>query len=330
MDVLILTESGPGFGFGHLTRCIAIREAFESYNIGCQIKVHSDHHLPENFNNEAILARGWYRDKHLLFEILEGKDVVIVDSYYCEIEFLEIISRYVRTPVFIDDFNRLEYPAGIVLNGNSYGSDLRYKKFKEYRHLLGPKYLVLRKAFWNVAVKEVQEHIQRVLVTLGTGSFIEITQKILFEIKKCYPESEIDVISNHEDFDSLDSQAERVHYHHQLASKDMKRVIEAADLAISSGGQITYELSKCGTPYIAITTADNQKKNINKLYENRLIMDTFSINEKDLIGRISRLLSKYNEQSMRLNQSRRATALFSGNGAANVVEAIVGQFELQG
>ena len=42
MDVIILTEGGKDFGYGHVARCSSIYQAFKYYNISPKFIVNGD------------------------------------------------------------------------------------------------------------------------------------------------------------------------------------------------------------------------------------------------------------------------------------------------
>ena len=55
---------------------------------------------------------------NLLFELVKNADIAIIDSYLAKKFFYENLSYIVKTPVYIDDYKRLDYPKGFVVNGN--------------------------------------------------------------------------------------------------------------------------------------------------------------------------------------------------------------------
>jgi len=63
----------------------------------------------------------------------------------------------VKLAVYIDDNKRLDYPKGVVVNGSIHAKELNYSKKNGVKYLLGPKYIPLRKDFWEVPEKEIKE-----------------------------------------------------------------------------------------------------------------------------------------------------------------------------
>lgn len=84
---------------------------------------------------------------------MHDTNIVIIDSYLAGIKNYEIVCQNKKHALFIDDFNRLNYPCGHILNG-SIGIDEKYYSKKEgLIYLLGTKYIPLRKPFWNIEKK---------------------------------------------------------------------------------------------------------------------------------------------------------------------------------
>ncbi len=50
----------------------------------------------------------------------------------------------------------------------------------------------------------------------------------------------------------------------------MRDVMLSSDVAISAGGQTLYELARTGTPTVAVSVADNQKKNVEAMGKVRI------------------------------------------------------------
>ncbi|MDQ7082428.1 MAG: hypothetical protein Q9N34_05315 [Aquificota bacterium] len=125
-------------------------------------------------------------DKNNLKHIKRA-DVAIVDSYLAGKDIYEYVSENVKTPVYIDDYNRLEYPKGIVVNGGIHAKKLDYPKKRDVTYLLGTKYIPLRKPFWDVPEKEIREEVRNVLITFGGDDIRNLTPKVLRVLRENFP-----------------------------------------------------------------------------------------------------------------------------------------------
>ena len=128
MKVLILTEGGIQFGMGHITRCMALYEAFVEKGVETLIIVNGDETVDSLLSGANFIRTNWLKNEEETFDKLENYDIVVVDSYHADFEFYQALSQKVKVPVYFDDTIRLDYPGGIVINGAIEAEKLRYRK----------------------------------------------------------------------------------------------------------------------------------------------------------------------------------------------------------
>lgn len=81
MKVTILTEGGRDIGYGHITRCTSIYEAFEEIGKQSQLVVNGDETIEDLLKGKNYKVFNWLDDQQLLFEILDNANIVFIDSY---------------------------------------------------------------------------------------------------------------------------------------------------------------------------------------------------------------------------------------------------------
>lgn len=133
LKITVFTEAGGGYGYGHLSRCNAVVDAFAAFGFAAE-----------------LVARGegradWESDK----AAFEGCDIVVVDSYTAAVDAYITASQKAKVCVWLDDFGRLSYPKGII-------------------HDCSEKPL-LRKEFWSAAKKDISQSVQTVFINLGSA-----------------------------------------------------------------------------------------------------------------------------------------------------------------
>jgi len=167
VKVFVLTEGGDKKGFGHITRCISFCHAFRERKIAPTLIVNGNNKIKRLLERNNFYLFNWLNEKEKLFKLIKGADSVIVDSYLAGPEFYRRISESVKLPVYLDDYKRIGYPSGVVVNGSIYAKALRYPKNKKVIYLLGSKNIPLRKEFWQVAEKKISRKVKNVLITFG-------------------------------------------------------------------------------------------------------------------------------------------------------------------
>lgn len=97
MKVLIITESGKDIGFGHITRCTSIYQAFEEFGIQPQFIVNGDETVPDLLKDRNCRVFDWLNDRKTLFTTVKNADIVFVDSYLADYDLYEKVSNIAET-----------------------------------------------------------------------------------------------------------------------------------------------------------------------------------------------------------------------------------------
>jgi spore coat polysaccharide biosynthesis predicted glycosyltransferase SpsG len=165
--------------------------------------------------------------------------------------------------------------------------------------------------------------VRRILVTLGGSDparfTVDVTRKLLSEL----PGSKLDVVLGplYGDRSELaavvegSGRGDDVHFHH--APDDLAPLMVEADLAVSAGGQTTYELAAAGVPAVALCLAANQRNNLTAL---SLVPTLLAAAVDEVIPAVKRLVA---DPALRQTMSDAAQALVDGQGAARAAQALL-------
>ncbi len=323
MKVFILTEGGKNIGFGHITRCLSLYQAFEERGIKPKFIVNADNDIEYLLKDVNYQIFNWLDERNKLFTIIKDTDIAIIDSYLADISLYNRIANLVKIPVYIDDNKRLDYPKGIVLNGNIHAETLNYPKEDGIIYLLGTKYTPLRKEFWEVPEKKIKEKIESVMVTFGGDDAKNMTPKILKLLNKKYPELNKNVIIGraYQNIDEIKKYADKnTNLIYYPDAEKMKETMLKSDTAISAGGQTLYELARVEVPTIGICVADNQLGNIKKWKKIGFLEYAGLYNENNIIADIDKLLKKLKNVKMRKSKSKIGKKFVDGKGAKRIVK----------
>jgi len=325
MKVLIFTEGSKNIGFGHITRSISIYKTFEEKGIRPKIILNADSSVKYLVKNIDYTIVDWIKNREVLKEI-KNSDIVLIDSYLANKKFYQEISETVKISAFIDDNRRLDYPKGIVINGNIHAFDLNYPKKEDIKYLLGTKYTPLRKEFWSVAEKNINEDIENILITFGGSDGKNMTPKILDLLTKKYPNLKKNIVigKGFKNIDEIKRVADKNSFlFYNASAKDMKNLMLKADLAISAGGQTLYEIARVGVPTIAVTVADNQLKSVKKWNEVGSMAYAGYYNEKDVLNNVLSLLERLKDKKIREKMSKIGRKNVDGRGSKNIVSKLL-------
>lgn len=324
MKALILTEGGRDIGFGHIMRCLAFYEGLSRARIRTKLVISTDHGVKEILKNKRYKIANWLDTIDVITKEIYRANIIIIDSYLADINFYNKISGFGKNMVYIDDFNRLNYPKGIIINGSVYAQKIKYRKSSGKKYLLGPKFAFLRKEFWNVSPRLTKKDIDSILVTFG-GIDLQrnMTYKILAFLQKKYPllKKNIVFVKGLESIEKIKKTGDKTtKFICQPGAKDMLKIMLASDIAISAGGQTLYELARCGIPTIGICLAENQEMNLKEWSEGGFLKYIGWHNSKSLFYNLEKSIETLKEKRTRLICAKAGREKIDGKGMCRIIK----------
>src|SRR6056297_1869089 len=100
MKVFIITEGGKNIGFGHITRCLSLYQAFQEREILPEFIINGDNNIEYLLKDIDFQIFNWLDRKNKLFEIVKNADIAIIDSYLADISIYNKLSHLVRLAVY--------------------------------------------------------------------------------------------------------------------------------------------------------------------------------------------------------------------------------------
>jgi len=324
MKALVLTEGSSRIGFGHITRTLSLTQALKSFGFKVHFIVYGDETVEKVLNREdfSYEIRNWFGK----LPNVETYDVVIVDSYKAPLGIYKEISERVEVKLYIDDFWRLDYPPGFVLNftPNFNRSELPQGVIP----LFGIEYHLLRKSFWEVPEKPIKPEVERILITFGGDDLKNLTPSAIRCAFDAFPEAEVVAVigggfKNTAEIYKLGTiYGKRLKLVKNASAEEMKKLMLTSDIAICAGGQTLFELARVGTPPVVVKVADNQRRNIKGFAELGFIQFAGTWNEANLQQRIKEGLKILEPHAERLKRFKIGRRLVDGKGALRVAKIL--------
>lgn len=311
MKIVIVTEGGKNIGFGHITRCISLYQAFEEQGVKPELVINGDVSISTVLDGKDCKVLNWLIEKEKLLMILKDTDIVIIDSYLGDAVLYNEISGICKnvTLVMIDDYMRMDYPKGIVVNPSIYGDKLNYPKKDDMFYLTGKDYIILRSEFWNLPKKPIAKKIRQVLITFGGMNYADLMARVIEYLKARFDFN----------FRLVDSGQ------HKVDSGTIVRLMLESDLCISGGGQTINELIRAGVPTIGICLSENQRRNLEAWHEKGIIEYAGHCDDMKLLENIEAGIKKLASQKSRLEISDLGRTLIDGQGPRRLVKEILVQ-----
>jgi spore coat polysaccharide biosynthesis predicted glycosyltransferase SpsG len=329
MKVSILTEAGKNIGFGHLTRCIALYQAFEQNGNNPELIVNGDESILDFIKNKRYQFFNLLKEKEKLMKIIKNSDLVVIDSYLAPKSLYDSISDILSADpnpyhlshnslLMIDDYNRINYPKGIVVNPSIYGDKLDYPKNDQIEYLLGKDYIILRKEFWDVPEKRINKEVKDILITLGGINKTDFLKKLLNFLPEKFPNFNYHIVTNTKLNPNLN-----LNLYSNLSAQEMLGLMLKADTCISGGGQTTYELARVGVPTIGICFADNQTGNLKYGDLCGYLKYIGNSDDNSLLNNIKDAFKEIMSFEQRDKMSSLGRANVDGKGAGRIMETII-------
>ena len=264
----------------------------------------------------------------ILLKIIDREriEVLLIDSYQVTQNYLSVLSKWIKT-IYIDDLNKFIYPVHTLVCYVNYWKKFNYETiYCKKNLLLGTKFVPLRSEFKKCGKKYIRSYIENLLLLSGGTDNFHLLEGLLEKIKrkKYY---RINVIcgiyyNDYERLCKLYSQEENVYIYRSV--NQIEEFMFVADMAISAGGTILYELCACGVPSISYSFADNQLDNVRQFHEDGIIDYAGDVRYSDIYKNILELLNKYYDQPcLREERSYKMQKLIDGNGSERIVEKLV-------
>jgi spore coat polysaccharide biosynthesis predicted glycosyltransferase SpsG len=328
MKVSILTEAGKNIGFGHLTRCIALYQALEEIGYKPELIINGDKSILNFVKDKDYQIMVWIKEQEKLREIAKNSDVVVIDSYLAPKSLYDNISNILSLKpnpyhlshnplLMIDDYNRINYPKGIVVNPSIYGDKLDYPKNDQVEYLLGKDYIILRKEFWDIPEKRINKDVKDVLITLGGINNTNFLKKLLKFLSITFPNFNYHIITNSKLNLNLNL---NLNLYSNLSASRMLDLMLKADICISGGGQTTYELARVGVLTIGICFADNQINNLKYGNLSGYLKYIGNSNDDSLLSKIKDAFKEIMSFEQRGKMSSLGRANVDGKGAERIVK----------
>ncbi len=319
---VILTEGGREYGFGHVTRCLAMYQAFEKLGAGPTLLVRGDESVKGLLKGTRYRFTEWLGNTESTLRSVEGADIAVVDSYTADEDFYRRLSRIAKVPVYIDDYRRVDYPRGVVVNGNAHGELTDYPVKEGTLYLLGTRYLPLRRCFWDVPPRDTAPQVRRVLVTFGGSDVRGMTPRMVDMLERLFPDLEKVVVVGRGSVSGVRHGS--IRFVHCSECEAMRDLMLRSDLALSAGGQTLYELARTGLPTVAVITEDNQVLNVKGLKEKGFLEEALLWDDPDLMDRVAELLRRFvSSEDLRREKSRVGREIVDGKGALRLARTLL-------
>lgn len=320
--VLLVPDSRPEKGFGHISRCCTLGDALR--RMGGHPFLFLPYSIPGrgNIESEFPVIRG--SDPVVAARRLAAKSVVL-DGYGFPALYATRLSRKRMAVCAIDDLGLPFLPLQLIINPNLHASKLMYRN----RSLRGPAYALLRREIIKERrEKQVVSDISHIVVCMGGADPDCVSLDVLSALNQIFKDQnpiQITIVLGPSSAPELrTSLANKVktlalEVDVQIAPRNFPQILSSADIAIVSGGVVLTESLYLGVPSLAIVLAENQREGVAAWENAGAVIQSAPEVERIKAG----LLALLKSPSIRQKQSACAMRLIDGKGAQRVAKQIL-------
>jgi len=326
----VVTEGGKLFGFGHITRCLAIANVFKKYGFSINFIVNGDESIYSSIKEKKSIYNWFIMENQLLRELSNDcPTLILLDSIeIINKQILEIESLNIPI-IFIDDDKRRNIlNKGFVVDWTVLSDKKNYfiPRKKEVSYFLGSKYTPLREEFSSVKQKVINENIRNIMVAFGGADIKNLTPTILKHLNIFLPNCKKNIVigNGFQNMDEIEKYKDsNTKFIYNANAIQMVQLMQESDLAIASGGQTLYELARVGTPTIAILLVENAKDDTIGWDSVGAIKNIGWWDDKNLIHNLEEALKTLDDKGKREEMKNSAKKYINPNGAQFLAQSIL-------
>jgi UDP-2,4-diacetamido-2,4,6-trideoxy-beta-L-altropyranose hydrolase len=336
VSAIFRCDATADIGFGHLSRCIALAEAFRLSAVDAAFAG-----LFDGAAKDQIALAG-FRCIELADPVSSGtaeqetlsgamdnnaESFVVVDSYRADEAYLAGLKAMGSATVLIDDFRALAtYPCDVVLNFTWEARGLGYPK--EPVLLLGPEYFPARRRLVELRPQSLgrDRHgpIRNLLIAIGGSDPKRIAERLVRILCEQDMGIRLRVIAGN-DADLANSLALFPRGSEVLPRQpDLSEQLLWADACITGGGLTKYESAFMGVPAAAISQNEGQAQETRALARAGLVFDLGLADDRSDEELASALEGFFADSALRAGLAARMRGVFPPDPSAHAARAIVG------
>ncbi len=342
MKVVVRVDASADIGSGHVMRGLALGQALRAVGWGvvfatCAMPPLLEGRLrDESFGIAHLDARPGSGDDATRTRAVASRERaawVVLDGYLFDGRYQERLAAQSAGVLLVDDEGGADrYRADIILNQNLHALESLYaSRAPGTLLLLGPRYALLRREFARRPPPRRDPEVagRRVLVTLGGADPNNVTSTLVAGLE-ALGEPRLEVVvtvgASNRHGKALERAIRGVSFSVRLEhdAKDMRGLMEWADVAVAAAGTTSWELAFMGVPALLLVLSDNQQATAARLDAAGAALNlgwALDASADAIATAVSEVLQSP-EGMQRMSEC--GQSIVDGKGASRVVEAMAG------
>ncbi|MEY4747477.1 MAG: hypothetical protein RLZZ416_526 [Candidatus Parcubacteria bacterium] len=271
MNILFYVDDRAESGLGHVRRSEALAHTLESRGAKVDFALRSD-----------------------------AYDIGVIDRYDVLNRDIERMRARCKRLVGFHDMGQIDQRFSLVIS-TVIGKNMRVG---DVAVLGGHEYRIVHPEVRARSPIVVKEHIEKIIVTLGSAPTMAMqTARLVEALKRALPHIRFEPIAG-------------------LSPGDALAAYGSADVAICAGGQTLIELSYLGVPIIAVIASEDQGRQVDDALAHDAVVVAGRISDTGVAMRIAAAIDSLYSADARGKLSVASKHYIDGRGAERIVEAL--------
>lgn len=306
LKVAFYTEAGTNRGMGHLLRSHTIYEELKKSIKEVDFYLDSDINFDYKFDDINYFKWNTLEIKDNYY------DLIFIDSYFADIKIYEDIANSSKLAIYIDDYGRLDYPKGVILNVAPDAEELFFtKKKKDNIYLLGLEYVPIREIFLKQEIKKKDQ----VFISFGGNTKDEIYLDVLEAIKEINTKKVV-ISNSHTLVDKFKDNTD-IEILYKPKDEDLIHEMANSKVAILTASMTVYELAYFKISNIIIPLAKNQEFGVPQFLKHGLSSCNISLSNSKWRTQLRKNLIDLLSHETKVNN------IIDGNGSKNIINKVM-------
>lgn len=305
--IIFRADGNSQVGLGHIMRCVALADML-SRVFDCIFLINNPNTdlvqtLMEYGKVISIQSKNIVDEKIEIDALIKKEDIVVVDGYDFDEDYIRIIKEKANKVIIIDDLAERDFNVDLVINHASSEILDRYSRERSTKVLASPDYLIVRKQFLLAASKTREiKKVDTAFICFGGADFGNITLKVLKACLQATFLKHINVVigsayqhqSDLLTFIEENKSCKGIDLYTNLTAKGLVEVIDNSDLCVVPSSTIAMEVCCVKSGLLTGITVDNQKFIHNELVRSECAMSISNFEEAtiiEILGKIQELNS---------------------------------------
>ncbi len=332
-------------GLGHVSRCIALAEAFqdkgcESVFLGNYTRAATEMISNAGFNFKDIqIETGGTVDSHEILKHINehNADGIIVDSYLIDNPYLDAIEQQGTPVILIDDFKKLQcYKYTAIINFTVNAENLKYP-CKNRACMLGPANFLARRGLRSLRsqsqIKDSDGRSENILVTMGGVDPDNLTAEVVYSLLDVVPRVRVKVVvgNGYRHKEMLIRLVDKFENGSNVVEQrpDLAELFYWCDICICAGGLTKYEAAYLGVPALVMSQNEEQAQETVYFAKLGLAYDLGLARNSDKSTRTADISKILHDRERRDLLSQAGLSVFPIDPTNNVAEKLIDVIKME-